>query len=67
VIAAGGMICAPKTIVPQFNCLGCLIENFSVVALDLLTHSPTAGLLGMDFLVTVGAVIDVKKGEILVS
>jgi len=67
VIAAGGMIRAPKTIVPQFNCLGCLIENFSVVALDLPTRSPAAGLLGMDFLTTVGAVIDVKKGEILLS
>jgi clan AA aspartic protease (TIGR02281 family) len=65
VIAAGGMIQAPKTIVPQFNCLGCLIENLSVVALDLPTRSPAAGLLGMDFLTTISAVIDVKKGEIL--
>jgi clan AA aspartic protease (TIGR02281 family) len=67
VIAAGGMIRAPKTIVSQFNCLGCLIENFSVVALDLPARSPAAGLLGMDFLMTVGAVIDIKKGEILLS
>ena len=67
VIAAGGMIRAPKTIVPQFNCLGRLIDNFSVVALDLPVRSPAAGLLGMDFLITVGAVIDVKKGEFLLS
>jgi hypothetical protein len=65
VIAAGGMICAPKTNVPHFNCLGYGIENFSVVALDLPMRSPAAGLLGMDFLITIGAVIDVKKGEIL--
>lgn len=43
VIAAGGMIRAPKSIVPQFNCLGCTIENFSVVALDLPTRSPRSG------------------------
>lgn len=67
VIAAGGMIRAPKAIVPQFNCLGHGIENFSVVALDLPTRSPAAGLLGMDFLITIGAVINVKKGEILLS
>jgi predicted aspartyl protease len=67
IIAAGGMIRVPKAIVPRFNCLGCAIENFPVVALDLPARSPAAGLLGMDFLKTVGAIIDVKKGEILLA
>jgi clan AA aspartic protease (TIGR02281 family) len=67
IVAAGGMIRAPQITVTQFNCLGCVIENFSVIALDLPTRSPTTGLLGMDFLSQVGAFIDTRKGEIILS
>jgi aspartyl protease family protein len=67
VIAAGGVINAPKLVVAQFSCLGCTLENFSVVALDLPTRSPAAGLLGMDFLTQVGAIIDTRKSKITFS
>jgi predicted aspartyl protease len=67
IIAAGGLIQAPKVMVSQFNCLGCVLENVSVVALDLPTRSPAAGLLGMDFLTRVGAIINARKGEITFS
>ena len=59
-----GAIEVPITAVPWFNCLGIKKENFPVVGLDLPVSSFTNGLLGMDFLREVKAVIDVAKGEI---
>ena len=50
--------------VPSFNCLAVKRENYPVVALDLPVNSFTDGLLGMDFLCQVKAVIDVARGEI---
>jgi predicted aspartyl protease len=64
VVAAGGMIQAPRAVVTRFHCLGFEMEDFRVVALELPTSSPAAGLLGMDFLTQVGAVIDIQRREI---
>lgn len=64
IMAAGGMISAPIIAVPSFNCLGQQVKNFPVVAVNLPFNSLMSGLLGMDFLVRYGAVIDVKKAEI---
>ena len=50
--------------VPWFNCLGRVRENYPVVALSLPASSFTDGLLGMDFLREVGAIIDVANAEI---
>ena len=43
------------------------IQNYPVLALDLPANSFTDGLLGMDFLILVRAVIDVAKGEIRID
>ncbi len=53
--------------VPNVSCLGIKRENYAIVALDLPANSFTDGLLGMDFLCDVKAIIDVAKGEIKVE
>ena len=42
------------------------IEQFAVLGLDLPPSAEVDGLLGMDFLTKVGAVVDVEKREIRV-
>ena len=64
IVTANGEITVPIVAVPSFNCLGVKAENYPVVALDLPANSFTDGLLGMDFLCQVKAVIDVARGEI---
>ena len=64
VTAAGGVLQVPIVVVPWFNCIGCRIDQFSVLALDLPPSAQVDGLLGMDFLTRVGAVVDVEKGEV---
>ena len=64
IVTANGLINVPIVAVPWFNCLGIKRENYPVVALSLPVSSFTDGLLGMDFLREVGAVIDVANGEI---
>ncbi|MDJ0597074.1 MAG: retropepsin-like aspartic protease [Pleurocapsa sp. MO_226.B13] len=63
-VTANGAIAVPIIVVPWFNCLGIKRENYPVVGLDLPASSFTDGLLGMDFLTEVKAVIDVAKREI---
>ena len=64
IITANGAIAVPIVSVPWFNCMGVKRENYPVVGLDLLASSFTNGLLGMDFLTEVKAVIDISKAEI---
>lgn len=64
IVTANGEIKVPIVPVPWFNCLGVKKENFPVVGLDLSVNTFTNGLLGMDFLREVNAVIDVAEGEI---
>jgi clan AA aspartic protease (TIGR02281 family) len=64
IVTANGAITVPIVTVPSFNCLGIKRVNYPVIALDLPANSFTDGLLGMDFLTEVKAVIDVGKGEI---
>lgn len=64
IVTANGAIEVPIVAVPWFNCLGIKRENYPVVALSLSASSFTDGLLGMDFLREVGAIIDVANAEI---
>ena len=64
IVTANGAIEVPIVAVPWFNCLGTKRENYPVVALSLPASSFTDGLLGMDFLREVGAIIDVANAEI---
>ena len=64
IVTANGAIEVPIVAVPWFNCLGIKRENYPVVALSLPASSFTDGLLGMDFLREVGAIIDVANAEI---
>jgi clan AA aspartic protease (TIGR02281 family) len=67
IVTANGTVSVPIIEVPSFNCLGVKQNNYPVVALDLPANSFTDGLLGMDFLYQVKAVIDVAQGEIRVE
>lgn len=67
IVTANGAIDVPIVTVPLFNCLGIKRENYPVVALDLPANSFTDGLLGMDFLREVGAVIDTSQAQITVK
>lgn len=64
IVTANGAIDVPIVTVPWFNCLGRVRKNYPVVALSLPVSSFTDGLLGMDFLREVGAVIDTAKAKI---
>lgn len=64
IVTASKVINAPVVLVPWFNCLGVKKENFSLVALDLPVNSYQLGLLGIDFLRYIKAVIDVSQGQI---
>jgi clan AA aspartic protease (TIGR02281 family) len=64
IVTANGALDVPIVAVPWFNCLGIKRENYPIVALSLPASSFTDGLLGMDFLREVGAVIDVANAEI---
>ena len=64
IVTANGALTLPSVAVPWFNCLGVKRENYPVVGLDLPAKSFTDGLLGMDFLREVQAIIDVAQGEI---
>ena len=63
-VAASGVITAPVVAVPWFNCLGVKKDSFPVIALNLPANTYQLGLLGMDFLREIKAVIDVAEGEI---
>ncbi len=64
IAAAGGILQVPLISVQRFSGLGCSMDNFAVVALGLPTNSAINGLLGMDFLVKHGAMIDTGRAEI---
>ncbi|MBC8185219.1 clan AA aspartic protease [candidate division KSB1 bacterium] len=61
---APGLIIAPAVKVAWFNALGKKIPNFSIVAYTLPFSTIIDGLLGMDFLKTTGAVIDIANNVI---
>lgn len=64
IVAASGVVTVPVVAVPWFNCLGVRKEDFPVVALNLPVSAYQLGLLGMDFLREIKAVIDVAEGQI---
>jgi predicted aspartyl protease len=57
-MAANGVIVAPMVALARFHCVGKTIEGFPVVAHTLPSGTYVDGLLGMDFLNQVGAVLD---------
>jgi predicted aspartyl protease len=67
ITAAGGVLQVPRIIVPWFNCLGNRHEKFEVIALDLPRSAGIDGLLGMDFLTEIGAIVDIEQAQISVK
>nr|AIA11142.1 Aspartyl protease [uncultured bacterium] len=66
IIAASGNLQAPIIQLNWFNCLGSHITDLPTLAWDLPPGINTSGLLGMDFLTRLGAVIDISNGAITV-
>lgn len=64
IITGSGYVIAPRIKVEEFHCLGAKIQNFPVVAHTLPPESIVDGLLGMDFLISVKANINVFKAII---
>jgi predicted aspartyl protease len=64
IAAAGGVLQVPIMEVSWFSCLGMKIQSFEVIALDLPRSSGIDGLLGMDFLTKIGAIVDIEKMQI---
>ena len=61
---ASGLIIAPVVKVAFFNSLGKKLSDFSIVAYTVPFSTLIDGLLGMDFLKTTGAIIDVANNVI---
>jgi len=61
---ASGLIIAPVVKVAWLNSLGKKLPDFSVVAYTVPFSTLIDGLLGMDFLRTTGAVIDIANNVI---
>ncbi len=61
---ASGLIITPTVKVAWFNSLGKQIPDFSIVAYTVPFTTLIDGLLGMDFLKTTGAVIDIANAVI---
>jgi predicted aspartyl protease len=66
IAAAGGVLQVPIIEISWFNCLGSNIQSFEVIALDLPRSSGIDGLLGMDFLTEIGAIVDIEQMQISV-
>lgn len=67
IVAASGVVQVPRLQVPIFNALGRSQRAWPVVALDLPISAGFDGLLGIDFLMLCGAVIDVKRSQIIIE
>jgi predicted aspartyl protease len=64
VTAAGGVLQVPTFRMSWLSCLGNRFDDFEVIALDLPPSAEVDGLLGMDFLTRVKAIVNVERGEI---
>ncbi len=64
IAAAGGILSVPLVEVRRFSCLGCNVDDFAIVALNLPVNSTISGLIGMIFLVRYRSIIDTGKAEI---
>jgi aspartyl protease family protein len=64
---ASGYIIAPAVRVEWFNCLGYRVDAFRVVSRTLPFGTFIDGLLGMDFLTKIGAIINTTTKSIIVS
>lgn len=66
-ITGSGYLVVPRIKVLRFSCLGYTIEGFRVAAHTLPAESFVDGLLGMDFLSHVKAIIDIEAGEVEIA
>jgi len=64
ITTGSGYVLAPEVIVASFQALGRTRRNFHAVAHTLPPAGPIDGLLGMDFLTSIKARIDLATGTV---
>lgn len=64
IVAANGILIAPIVKLACFNCFGVEFTNIPVVAHTLPSGTYVDGLLGMDLLNRLGAVLDVERATV---
>jgi predicted aspartyl protease len=64
IAAAGGVLQVPVMAISWFSCLGTNMQSFEAIALNLPRSSGIDGLLGMDFLTKIAAIVDIEKMQI---
>lgn len=62
IVTGSGILMAPRLCLESFSCLGLAMKTFPIVGHTLPPSGPIDGLLGMDFLVTLRARIDLVQG-----
>lgn len=62
IVTGSGVLMAPRVTIAQFCCVGHTRAAFPVIGHTLPPAGSIDGLLGMDFLRTIGAVIDISAG-----
>ena len=66
IITGSGYVIAPVITVNKFHCIGCLLENFTILAHTLPLGSYVDGLLGIDFLIKFEIETRLLSGKILI-
>lgn len=64
IVAANGVLIAPRVAIPAFDCLGRHHRGFPVLAFTLPAETYVDGLLGMDFLGRQRFVFDLGRGTV---
>ena len=66
VFTAGGPVTLPRLSIPQFHCVGQVVEDYDALAYTLLPEVHVDELLGMDFLKRFSIEIKPRSEEIVV-
>lgn len=66
ITSASGIVRGKIFEVPQFSALGQTIENFRIVGFNLPKSADMDGLLGMNFMRSCGAIVDIGKACIMI-
>lgn len=67
IITGSGYEIVPVVAVNKLHCIGCLLENFEILAHTLPLGTYVEGLLGMDFMCRFKIEIRLYSGEILIT
>jgi predicted aspartyl protease len=67
IATASQNIMAPVIAIPRFNCLGKQLNSFAMLTIPIPRNAFIDGLIGIDFLRSCGALIDIERSEIIIT